>query len=99
MFAHAGGDTPPLATGAAQAVKERGLANVWFEISGLREYWVVERNVRLLGADRYLLGSDFPLAHPAMYLGAVRAMALSEPERAGLLGENARRVLGRPMAP
>ena len=51
VFAHAGGDTPPNATNAALAVRERGLTNVWFEFSGLREYWVVERNVALLGAD------------------------------------------------
>src|SRR5262249_48670622 len=77
LFAHAGGDTPPNATNAARAVKERGLDNVWFELSGLREYWVVERNVALLGAGRYLLGSDYPLAHPLMYLGALAAMDLT----------------------
>lgn len=100
LFAHAGGDTPPHATGAARAVKERGLANVWFEISGLREYWVVERNVALLGAGRYLLGSDFPLAHPLMYVGAVRGMtSLSDADRRAILGENARMLFGRPLSP
>jgi predicted TIM-barrel fold metal-dependent hydrolase len=98
IFAHAGGDTPPNASNAAAAVKQRGLTNVWFEISGLREYWVIERNVAVLGADRYLLGSDFPLAHPMMYLGAVRAMALTDEQRRAILGDNALEVLGRPLA-
>lgn len=99
LFAHAGGDTPPNASGAAQAVKERGLTNVWFEFSGLREYWVVERNVALLGADRYLMGSDFPLAHPLMYMGAVRGMNLDDAQRGRILGDNARALFGPPMTP
>jgi len=97
LFAHAGGDTPPNATGAAREVEERGLTNVWFEFSGLREYWVVEHNVARLGAGRYLLGSDFPLAHPLMYVGAVRGMALSEEDRRRILGENAQALFGRPL--
>lgn len=97
LLAHAGGDTPPNAAGAARAVKEQGLENVWFEFSGLREYWVVERNVALIGADRYLLGSDFPLAHPLMYLGAVRGMALDEPQRRQILGDNALTLFGPPL--
>jgi hypothetical protein len=97
LFAHAGGDTPPNATGAARAVKERGLDNVWFEFSGLREYWVVERNVALLGADRYLLGSDYPLAHPLMYLGALAAMDLAPDARARIAGLNALTLFGKPL--
>jgi predicted TIM-barrel fold metal-dependent hydrolase len=97
LFAHAGGDTPPNASGAARGVAERGLSNVWFEFSGLREYWVVERNVALLGAERYLMGSDFPLAHPLMYVGALRGMELSDAQRARILGENAIALFGKPL--
>jgi predicted TIM-barrel fold metal-dependent hydrolase len=97
LLAHAGGDTPPNATNAARAAKERGLDNVWFEFSGLREYWVVERNVALLGADRYLLGSDYPLAHPLMYLGALAAMDLAPDARARIAGLNALELFGRPL--
>jgi hypothetical protein len=94
LLAHAGGDTPPLATAAAARVAELGLDNVWFEFSGLREYWVVERNVALLGADRYLLGSDFPLAHPRMYLGAIDGMDLPDADKARIAGGNAEALLG-----
>lgn len=99
VLAHAGGDTPPLATAAAALVAERGVDNVWFEFSGVREYWVIERNIALLGADRYLMGSDHNLAHPSMYIGAVNGMALSESDRALVLGGNARRVYGERMVP
>ncbi len=94
VLAHAGGDTPPLAVAAADLVAETGVDNVWFEISGLREYWVIERNVAVIGAERYLLGSDYGLAHPAMYLAAVRAMAIGERAQQQILGDNAMAVLG-----
>lgn len=98
LLAHAGGDTPTNATGAANGVAERGLTNVWFEFSGLREYWVVERNVARIGAGRYLMGSDWPLAHPLMYLGSIAGMNLPEADKRRILGENALALFGRPLA-
>ncbi len=97
LLAHAGGDTPPLATAAAALVHERALKNVWFDFSGLREYWVIERNARLIGADRYLFGSDYALAHPNMYIGAVRAMDLPEDDKNKILGGNAEQLFGTPV--
>ena len=97
LLAHAGGDTPPLATAAAELVAEECVDNVWFEFSGLREYWVIERNVKLLGAERYLMGSDYCLAHPRMYMGSVAAMDLPEADKARILGENALDLLGAPL--
>jgi len=94
LLAHAGGDTPPLATAACDLVRERGVDNVWFEFSGVREYWVIERNAKVLGAERYLMGSDYNLAHPGMYLGAVRGMNLSDADKARILGENAVALFG-----
>ncbi len=99
LLAHAGGDTPENATNAALLLAKTGLENVWFEFSGLREYWVIERNVRLLGAERYLMGSDYALAHPRMYLGAVAAMDLPESDKQKILGENAKGLFGAPLAP
>ncbi len=99
ILAHAGGDTPPLATAAAELVAREKLDNVWFEFSGVREYWVIERNVALLGAERYLMGSDYGLAHPLMYLGAVAGMALPERDKRRILGDNARELFGAPLEP
>jgi predicted TIM-barrel fold metal-dependent hydrolase len=98
LLAHAGGDTPPLATAAAEAVGERKLANAWFDIGGLREYWVVKRNCDRIGADRYLMGSDYNLAHPAMYVAQVRAMGLGPTDTAKVLGGNALGLFGAPLS-
>ena len=97
LLAHGGGDTPPLATAACEMVAELGVDNVSFEFSGLREYWVIERNVRRLGASRYLMGSDYCLAHPRMYLGAVAGMNLSTADKERILGTNAVELFGKPM--
>ena len=97
LLAHAGGDTPPLARAAAELVRAERLDNVWFDFAGLREHWVVEENVRLLGADRYLMGSDFNLAHPLMYIGAVRGMRLTDEQRGRVLGGNAAELFGEPL--
>jgi len=94
LLAHAGGDTPPLATGAAEMVRAEGVDNVWFDLAGLREHWVIERNVALIGADRYLMGSDFNLAHPLMYIGQVRGMRLTDDQRQRILSDNALGLLG-----
>lgn len=98
LLAHAGGDTPPLATAAADLVASSGVDNVWFDIAGLREYWVIERNVRRIGADRYLMGSDFCLAHPQMYIGAIGGMNLDEPAKDAILGGNAVKLLDSPVS-
>lgn len=97
LLAHAGGDTPPLASAAAQLVLDTKADNVWFEFSGLREYWVIERNCALLGADRYLMGSDYGLAHPLMYIGAVAGMNLPESDKKKILSENAIGLFGSPL--
>jgi predicted TIM-barrel fold metal-dependent hydrolase len=57
---------------------------------------VIERNVALIGADRYLMGSDFCLAHPRMYVGAVAGMQLADADKERLLGGNALAVFGEP---
>lgn len=97
LLAHAGGDTPPLATAAAQLVHDERVENVWFEFSGLREFWVIERNCALLGAERYLMGSDYGLAHPLMYIGAVRGMNLPSSDKDKILGGNALELFGSPV--
>ncbi len=97
LLAHAGGDTPPLATAAAQLVSEKRVDNVWFEFSGLREYWVIERNCALIGAHRYLMGSDYGLAHPLMYIGAVAGMNLPSSDKERILSTNALELFGAPL--
>ena len=50
------------------------------------------------GADRVVFGSDWPMADPAAEIAAIRALGLSEEATAGILGDNAARILGLPAA-
>ena len=96
ILSHAGGDTPPLCMGAAEQVMERGLDNVAFDTSGLREHWALVRAMGRAGHHRYMLGSDFPLAHPAMYIAQYMALPVPDAWKQDLLGRNALRLLGEP---
>ena len=49
--------------------------------------------VRLFGADRVLFGTDSPWSDQAAYLEQFRALPLTDGEKAGILGENAARLL------
>jgi len=48
------------------------------------------------GHHRYMMGSDFPLAHPAMYVAQYRALDVPDSWKDDLLGGNARRIMGQP---
>lgn len=50
--------------------------------------------VRAHGADRVLFGTDYPLADPTEELAWVGGLDLKAPDLAGILGGNARRILG-----
>ncbi len=50
--------------------------------------------VRRFGVERILFGSDWPWFHPLRDLERIETLALSEPERRLILGDNARRVMG-----
>ena len=49
--------------------------------------------VRTFGAERILFGTDSPWADPQAELRHIRALPLSEEERAAILGGNAKRLL------
>jgi len=47
----------------------------------------------MVGPEKILLGSDFPLLSPKRYLSELQRANLTEEERAKILGENARALL------
>lgn len=59
----------------------------------LYEPSVYRRAAELLGADRLLLGSDFPLISQRRQVDEVRRAGLDEPTQSLILGGNARRLL------
>jgi predicted TIM-barrel fold metal-dependent hydrolase len=94
ILSHMGGDTPDLEMGTIDAIVNGGLGNVHLGTEGVREYWAVQTAVEVLGADRVIFGSDFPLGHPRMYMGLIDALKIDERDRALILGSNILKLVG-----
>ena len=56
----------------------------------------LERAMKIAGYRRYMMGSDFPLAPPAMYVAQVQSMQIPDSWKQAVLGGNARRIFGEP---
>ncbi len=75
------------------------LANTYFDTAATRflyRHEVFRRAVDIVGAERVLFGSDFPLLSQSRCLREVDEAQLSDGEKALILGENARRLLQLP---
>lgn len=91
ICAHFGGFT--LWEEAAEALA--GVPNAYFDCSSAVRFLPAEtsvRLIRLLGADRVMFGSDYPMWSPAEELRTFLALPLTEEERRMILCTNARRV-------
>lgn len=94
ICAHWGGGLPFYAmmpeVGAA-------LSNVWFDSAAspfLYQPRVFAVGAELIGRDKVLFGSDFPLLRPERVLRDLRASGLGEEAERGILGDNAARLFG-----
>jgi hypothetical protein len=93
VCAHWGGGLPFYALMPEVA---RALGNVFFDTAAtvfLYKPEIFEHVSRLLGSDRILFGSDYPLMRQDRVIAQVRAAQLSEKDKAGILGVNARELL------
>jgi predicted TIM-barrel fold metal-dependent hydrolase len=74
----------------------KALANVYFDTAAslyLYNAQIYQQVVSLLGADRILFGTDYPLLSPNRVLKEIKPLALGkEPERL-ILGGNAEKLL------
>jgi predicted TIM-barrel fold metal-dependent hydrolase len=94
VCAHWGGGLPFY---ALMPEVRQTLQNVYFDtaVSPFLYRPEVYRLVRdLVGADRILFGSDYPVIAPSRLLGEIEASVLPEEDRALILSGNARRLLG-----
>jgi hypothetical protein len=72
------------------------LANVFFDTAAtvfLYRPQVFDHVTQIVGSDKILFGTDYPLMHQNRVLAQVRSSRLSEEDRAKILGVNARRLL------
>lgn len=70
--------------------------NYYLDVSGtgIFRHGVLRRGIDLVGAERFLFGSDFPVCNPAMFVGGVaNDYLLSDNEKELILSGNAKRLL------
>lgn len=94
IMCHLGGDFEMLKLKAPLEVKQSGLKNVFFDISATREVWTIEKAVQILGAEKLLFGSDYPVMHPKVAIETIRVLNISEKEKNKIFGENLLEILG-----
>ena len=94
VCAHWGGGLPFY---ALMPEVRKALENVWFDSATspfLYEPAIFEKVVGLIGAEKVLFATDFPLIKPERLLKQVERADLSDEARDRILGGNAARLLG-----
>jgi len=93
VCAHWGGGLPFYALMPEVA---KVLANVFFDTAAtvfLYKPEIFERVSQIIGSDKILFGSDYPLMHQNRVLAQIQASQLPEEDKARILGANAQKLL------
>jgi predicted TIM-barrel fold metal-dependent hydrolase len=93
VCAHWGGGLPFYALMPEVA---EALANVFFDTAAtvfLYKPEIYEQVSRIIGSDKILFGSDYPLIHQNRVLAQIQSAQLPEEDKARILGANAQKLL------
>jgi uncharacterized protein len=96
VCAHWGGGLPFY---ALMPEVEKALANVFFDTAAtvfLYKPEVFEHVSRVIGNDRILFGTDYPLMRQNRVIAQIQSTRLPDQDKAGILGANALRLLRGP---
>jgi predicted TIM-barrel fold metal-dependent hydrolase len=93
ILAHLGGDSEELKLAAPLAAKKLGLKNVFFDLSATREFWAIEKAAEVIGVDKLIFASDYPVMHPKVALENIRILNMPQAEKKLILGGNLARIL------
>lgn len=94
VCAHMGGVDKNLQVAAQDRIVKDSLKNIWFDTSAIRDSFMIERGVKLIGDDRFFYGSDYPLFSQEECIRAILSTSLSDKEKEALLWRNANVFLG-----
>ena len=95
VCAHWGGGLPFY---ALMPEVDKALANVFFDTAAtifLYKPQIFEQMGRIIGSDKILFGTDYPLMHQSRVLDQIQSAQLPEEDKARILGANAQKLLWR----
>ena len=95
VCAHWGGGLPFY---ALMPEVDKALANVFFDTAAtvfLYKPQIFEQMGRIIGSDKILFGTDYPLMHQSRVLAQIQSAQLPEEDKARILGANAQKLLWR----
>jgi predicted TIM-barrel fold metal-dependent hydrolase len=95
VCAHWGGGLPFYALMPEVA---KALANVFFDTAAtvfLYKSEIFEQISHIIGSDKILFGTDYPLMHQNRVIAQVQSSQLSDEDKAKILGANAKRLLSK----
>jgi predicted TIM-barrel fold metal-dependent hydrolase len=95
VCAHWGGGLPFYALMPEVA---RALTNVFFDTAAtvfLYQPQIFEQVSQLIGSDKILFGSDYPLVSPSRVIAQVHSLELPPGDKSKILGDNAQKLLTR----
>jgi len=93
ICAHLGGDFEGLKLQAPKDIKERNLDNVWFDISATREYWTIKRAADIVGTEKILFASDYPVMHPKMSIESIEVLDFTDDEKENMYCKNLLKIM------
>jgi uncharacterized protein len=95
VCAHWGGGLPFY---ALMPEVDKALDNVAFDTAAtvfLYRPGIFEEMRRIIGSDKILFGTDYPLMHQNRVIDQIRSSRLSQKDKAKILGDNAQKLLFR----
>jgi predicted TIM-barrel fold metal-dependent hydrolase len=83
-----GGDSPVLIHRTVSEISTDKIHNVYLGTESIREYWMIQYAIELLGVERFIFGSDYNLGHPKMSIEVIHALQLKESDAQAIFYRN-----------
>jgi predicted TIM-barrel fold metal-dependent hydrolase len=93
ILGHMGGDSPDLIKGSIEILMGNDFPNVFLGTESIREYWMVQEAVDILGPSKLIFGSDYNLNYPASFVEIIKNLDLNDENRNKILSGNMIKLL------